>query len=255
MLAPRPIAVTYFGSKSTHQPLKCAQFRLGAIVARQVMGHGQKVWFDIFLIRLRGGEICPYNCISFILKSDFFDLITSVQALRRSRPHSHCGSIRFRTFLLLYSWRGHDFTKIQPQPGCLITKPIADVFNNHKTNIFFLLKLAYFSTLPIFFWIIILCFSTVLMFKRHHQKKTEKQKIPIGLFWPLGHASKSYMLNLKNNANCHVHRLFVLILSLIFNFTKHNFFHASNNLTPKFRDFYCNNQDKTVHCERVGLCE
>jgi len=32
-------------------------------------------------------------------------------------------------------------------------------------------------------------------------------------------------------------------------------FHASNNLTPKFRDFYCNNQDKTVHCERVGLCE
>jgi hypothetical protein len=151
MLAPRPIAVTYFGSKSTHQPLKCAQFRLGAIVARQVMGHGQKVWFDIFLIRLRGGEICPYNCISFILKSDFFDLITSVQAIRRSRPHSHCGSIRFRTFLLLYSWRGHDFTKIQPQPGCLITKPIADVFNNHKTNIYFFIKTGLFLYIANFF--------------------------------------------------------------------------------------------------------
>lgn len=217
LIAPRPIAVTYFGSKSTHQPLKCAQFRLGAIVARQVMGHGQKIWFEIFLIRLRGGVICPYNCISFILKSDFFDLIKSVQALRRSRPHSHCGSIRFRTFLLLYSWRGHDFTKIQPQPGCLITKPIADVFNNHKTNIFFLLKLAYFSTLPIFFlnnYSVLFNCSDV---QKTPPKKTEKQKIPIGLFWPLGHASKSYMLNLKNNANCHVHRLFVLILSLIFN--------------------------------------
>lgn len=145
--------------------------------------------------------------------------------------------------------------KFNPNQVVWLQKPIADVFNNHKTNIFFLLKLAYFSTLPIFFlnnYSVLFNCSDV---QKTPPKKTEKQKIPIGLFWPLGHASKSYMLNLKNNANCHVHRLFVLILSLIFNFTKHNFFHASNNLTPKFRDFYCNNQDKTVHCERVGLCE
>jgi hypothetical protein len=44
-----PIAVTYFGSKSTHQPLKCAQFRLGAIVAGQV---GPRIQTP------QGGQIC-----------------------------------------------------------------------------------------------------------------------------------------------------------------------------------------------------
>lgn len=39
-------------------------------------------------------------------------------------------------------------------------------------------------------------------------------------------------------------------------YKKHNYiFYASkSNYTPKFRDFYSNNQDKTVHCERVATC-
>lgn len=56
-------------------------------------------------------------------------------ALRRSRPHSHCGSIRFRTFYIFID-EVMIFLKTSAFIGCLITKPIADVFNNHKTNIF-----------------------------------------------------------------------------------------------------------------------
>jgi len=125
-----------------------------------------------------------------------------------------------------------------------------DVFNNHKTNFFLLNWLI--SLHCQFFFDYSVLFSTVLMFKRQPPKKNKKSLL--AFFDHLDHASKIHVKFLKNNANCHVHRLFVLILSLMFNFTKHNF-HASNNLTPKFRDFYCNNQDKTVHCERVGLCE
>jgi hypothetical protein len=153
----RRTVVTGFGSKSTHQPLKCAQFRLGrdrCLVLVGAWAYGRSLPPPSGSVRLT-----PYRPAMVRVQRETATVHARPQELRRSRPHSHCGSIRFRTFYFLDEVM--IFNKIQPFLKVVWLQNRLPTSSITIKQTF--LKLAYFSTLPIFIWQNSVLFSTVLI--------------------------------------------------------------------------------------------
>jgi len=142
----RRTVVTGFGSKSTHQPLKCAQFRLGrdrCLVLVDAWAFGRSLPPPFGSARFN-----PYRPAMVRVQRETATVQARPQVLRRSRPHSHCGSIRFRTFYFLDEVM--IFNKIQPFLKVVWLQNRLPTSSITIKQTF--LKLAYFSTLPIFIW-------------------------------------------------------------------------------------------------------